>query len=135
MRSTGEKGQMGSTGSIGARPQSQIGNPELAFTLAVLDALVSARQRPVQLHDLERAVFTVLAEAVAAGELQPAEILRYDPPQLFGRLQELRQADFLARRENGYDVTPAGRTLAEAWVRSVPPAAADRIRKGVRTAA
>lgn len=119
-------------GEIWHEPQ---GESDLTFTLAVLDGLVSARQRPVQLRDVERAVFTVLAEAISAGELQPAAILQFDTSQLFARLQELRQSDFLARRENGYEVTPEGRTKAEAWIRSASPEAAARIQKGVQAAA
>jgi hypothetical protein len=120
---------------MGHNRQEPEGDSDLAFTLAVLDALVSARKRPVQLRDVERAVFTVLAEAISAGELQPSAILEFDPSQLFARLQELRQADFLARRENGYDVTPEGRTQAEAWIRKASRTQAERIQKGVKAAA
>jgi hypothetical protein len=109
---------------------------ELAFTLLVLNELGRLRQRPLQLRDVERAVFRTVAEAVKAGELKPAAFLKYDPPRLFAQVQELRQCDLVTRRLGGYEVTPAGKDQAELWTKSLfSKVAVEHLRKGVRAAA
>jgi hypothetical protein len=109
---------------------------DLALTLVVLDAVMSTRNRPLQPVDVERSLFSALENAIAAGEMKPASFLRFDPPRLFGQLQELRQRHFVQRVPEGYSVTAAGHNQAEQWrISLLPPATADRLREGVTAAA
>jgi hypothetical protein len=131
-------GRNSTTESGGAMKQSRDSNKdvELAMTLLIFGALLDKRQQPVQLRDLERSVYSAIEAAIHSGDLQPATFLRYEPSQLFGNLQELRQCEFVVRRPEGYDITEAGRHQAQAWSDSLfQPSTRDRLRAGAEAAA
>jgi hypothetical protein len=109
---------------------------EVAMTLLVLDALRNERHHPLPLRDVERSVFSAIEYAIADGGLKPTIFLRYDPPNLYAHLQELRQCHFIERKAEGYEITEAGRKKAQLWSDSlVPRATAQKLRDGAVAAA